>query len=132
MNAVAEAKYYLAEVPRLPDETKSAWLTRTGALFRLTRSQAKKIWYDEIKDMRASRLDGMRDIRKQLQQSAARRREILNEIAIGIATARNDDRGSGAALGNSGREGPGSERGNGGGEPGILGASQAPAAARQT
>lgn len=92
MHAVVEAKSILQEVPRRPDELKGDWLQRAGALFKLTRSQAKKIWYGEVKDISATRLDRMRDIRSQLQESAARRRETLNGIAIGIAAARNDAR----------------------------------------
>lgn len=125
MHAVVEAKSILKEVPRHPDEPKRDWIQRAGALFKLTRSQAKKIWYGEVKDISATRLDRMRDIREQLQESAARRRETLNDIAIGIATLRNDGRGGGAPVHDRAREGSGGERSAGAGESGLCPARQA-------
>jgi hypothetical protein len=80
MNAVVEAKSILFAVPRSPTEKMGAYIRRTGAFFGLTFSQAKKIVYGEIKDMRASRLDAMRAKLDQLQEGAAKRRGMLNAI----------------------------------------------------
>lgn len=109
MHAVVEALSILFEVPRQPDEPKGRWIARAGGVFGLTFSQAKKIIYGEVKDLRATRLDAMRERLDELKESAVKRRERLNEIAIGIATARADraaDRARGEPVPDRGAGGP--------------------------
>jgi 4-alpha-glucanotransferase len=81
MNAVVEAKSMFRVVPRGVDQQKGEWLRAVARFFRLTYSQAKKIEYEEVQDMRASRLDAMRATVAELQERADQRRGIANEIA---------------------------------------------------
>src|SRR5262245_40253123 len=77
MHAVAEAHSLLRRgAPPLPEEKKGKWIERAAAVFGLTFSQAKKIVYGEVKDLRASRLDAMRDKLNQLKESANKRQGI--------------------------------------------------------
>lgn len=119
MHAVVEAKSMFRFVPRGPDEPKGRWLEKAARVFGLTPSQAKKIEYEEVKDMRASRLDAMREKLNELQQGAAKRRELSNGITQRFAELRSDqgsrdvdrDRhGAGPASGGSLGEGEGGRR----------------------
>lgn len=114
MHAVVEARSMFRAVPRGPDEPKGLWLERAGRFFGLTRSQAKKIEYDEVKDMRASRLLDMREKLNQLQQGAIKRQELLNGLQILRS-------GNGSADLPGGRDGvePADRRGNRTDEGGV-------------
>lgn len=101
MHAVVEAKSILRFVPREPDEPKGLWLRKAGAFFGLTPSQAKKIEYEEVKDLRASRLDAMRARLTELQEGAAKRRETLDDIQARLADLRSHQ-GRGTLHGNGG------------------------------
>lgn len=90
MHAVVEAKSIMRFVPRGTDEPKGHWLRRAGSVFGLTPSQAKKIEYEEVKDLRASRLDAMRARLNELQQGAVKRREILDAITARLDESRRD------------------------------------------
>ncbi len=101
MHTVAEAQSIMRTVPRFPDEPKLVWVKRVGALFGLTFSQAKKINYGEVKDMRASRLDAMRAKLEELEQGAVRRRGALDDIQARLTDLRTAQ-GSREASGHSG------------------------------
>jgi hypothetical protein len=114
MNAVIEARSILRMVPRGPDESKGAWLRKAAEMFGLTPSQAKKIEYDEVKDLRASRLDAMREIQQGLKEAASRRREMLDGLQARLTELRsNQGRGNtagdcdGAASAGGGSDGAG-------------------------
>jgi hypothetical protein len=115
MNAVVEAQTILRCVPRDPTEPKWHWIKRAGAFFGLTFSQAKKIEYREIKDMRASRLDAMRDRLVELRQSAANRQGATDAIKDRLADLR-------SAHGS--REAGGDRRGTGTPDGGSVGAGE--------
>jgi hypothetical protein len=120
MHVVAEARSIMREaVPPLPFEGKLAWLRRVAGVFGLTFSQAKKLEYREVKDLRASRLDAMRDKLKGLQASAAKRQGATDAIkdrladlrsAHGSREAGGDRRGAGPAGGGSVGAGKGGRR----------------------
>src|SRR4029077_16775786 len=89
MHVVAEARSIMREaVPPLPFEGNMAWLQRVAAFFGLTCSQAKKIEYREVKDLRSSRLDAMRDKLNELQASAAKRQGATDAIKDRLADLR--------------------------------------------
>lgn len=113
MQAVVEAKSMFRVVPRTPDQQKGDWLRGVARVFGLTLSQAKKIEYQEVQDMRASRLDAMRATFTELQERAAKRGELLNALETQLAEIRSDRR-SGDAGGS--REGTQSAGGRGVGE----------------
>jgi hypothetical protein len=97
MHAVVEARSIFREVvPPLPFEGKLAWITRVAGVFNLTFSQAKKIEYGEVKDLRASRLDAMRDKLSQRQERASARRERNDGIKERIAYLRSAEGGGDA------------------------------------
>jgi hypothetical protein len=119
MHAVVEAQTILRCVPRDPTEPKWHWIKRAGAFFGLTFSQAKKIEYREVKDLRASRLDAMRDKLNELQASAAKRQGATDAIkdrladlrsAHGSREAGGDRRGAGTPDGGSVGAGKGGSR----------------------
>lgn len=93
MTGVAEAKSALCLVPRCHSDTRATWLSKAARVYGLTLSQARRLYYGEAKRIDSDRLDHIRTVRDQLQESAITRREILNDIAIGIASIRNDARG---------------------------------------
>lgn len=83
MHAVVEARSYIKAVPRWPDEPKLDWIERAGSVFGLTFSQAKKIIYDEVKDISATRLDRMREIKAKLaalKEQADDNQRRINEL----------------------------------------------------
>jgi hypothetical protein len=89
MHVVAEARLIMREaVPPLPFEGKMAWLKRVAGVLGLTFSQAKKIEYLELKDMRASRLDAMRDQLAEVRTSAAKRQGASDAIKDRLADLR--------------------------------------------
>ena len=90
MHAVVEARSMFRAIPRGPDEPKGTWLVRAGRLFGLTPSQTKKIEYNEVKDLRASRLDAMRAKLNELQEGAAKRRELLDGLSARRDALRGD------------------------------------------
>jgi hypothetical protein len=95
MHAVVEAKSMFRVVPRLPDEQKGEWLRKAARIFGLTPSQAKKIEYEEVKDLRASRLDAMRAKLNELEEGARARREKLDDIQTRLTDLRSQEgRGS--------------------------------------
>lgn len=103
MNAVAEARSAFRAIPRGVDQPKLEWLRRSVApFFGLTFSQAKKIEYGEVKDMRASRLDAMREKLVQLQESAAKRRGTSDVIKERLAAIRSGQGGRDAGSGGGG------------------------------
>lgn len=112
MHAVAEAQSIMRAIPRDHDEPKGAWLRRAGHFFGLTPAQAKKIEYSEVKDLRASRLDAMRERLGELKERAAKREETLNAIHTRIAEARSDH-GSRNPDGGRGGIAPAGGRGDG-------------------
>lgn len=94
MHAVAEAKSAFRAITRDPDQPKLEWLRESVApFFGLTFSQAKKIEYGEVKDLRASRLDHIREKLKQAQQRAERRLETSNGIKERLACLRSTQGG---------------------------------------
>lgn len=104
MHAVVEARSMFRVVPRLPDEPKGMWLVRAGRFFGLTPSQTKKIEYEEVKDMRASRLDAMRAKLNDLQERASKRGELSDGIKQQLRSAQGggdagSDRGGTRPLG---------------------------------
>lgn len=113
MQAVVEAKSMFRVVPRTPDQQKGEWLRVVGSVFGLTYSQAKKIEYEEVDDMRASRLDAMRATFTELQERAKKRRETLDELTNQLAALRSSS-GSGDPVGRV--PGTVSPHGRGGGE----------------
>lgn len=130
VHAVVEAKEIIFAVPRSPTEKMGAYIRRAGALFGLTSSQAKKIVYGEVKDLRASWLDAMRAKLDELNESAAKRLGILNEIEERRAAIRAGDRSGGVAEGGAGNDARG-QRGDGA-RAGRMGAHpEADAAARR-
>lgn len=130
MPAVAEAREILAAFPFDPlKHSKGAWLRAAGAFFRLTPSQAKKIYYREIKGIDADRLEAMRERHADLKAQANANQARLNELVFLRAALRT--RESGDAVGNRHREtarGGHSEGSGGGGIPGTgpAGAAIAP------
>src|SRR5262245_31891020 len=113
MHAVAEAKAAFRAIPRDVDQPKLEWLrTRVAPFFGLTFSQAKKIEYDEVKDLRASRLDHIREKVSQLQESAAKRRGGIDAIKERLAYLRSA-RGGRYAGGSGGGTGATDSRGLG-------------------
>jgi hypothetical protein len=130
MSAVAEARAIFRVVPRGVDQTKADWLRFVARLFSLTFSQAKKIEYLELKDMRASRLDAMRAKFAEMEESAAKRRETLNDLAARLAEIRSIRSGQGSGDSDGGGDGaaPSGGRGDGAGE-GSDGADRKAAAA---
>ena len=116
MDAVAEAKSAFRWIPRGADQPKLNWLRESVApFFGLTFSQAKKIEYQEVKDLRASRLDAMREKLNQLQERAAARRERNDAIKARLAYLRSAQ-GSGNTGGDSGGTGASDGRSLGAGE----------------
>lgn len=119
MSAVAEARAMFRIVPRGVDQSKADWLGFVARVFHLTFSQAKKIEYGEVDDMRASRLDAMRAKFSELQESATRRRETLDELAARLAeiranrsgTGSGDPAGGGGGAGSDGQPGEGTRKG---------------------
>ena len=127
MHAVAEARSIMRiAVPPLPFEGKMAWLARAAGVFSLTFSQAKKIEYGEVKDLRASRLDAMREKFDQRQERAAARRERNDATKQRLADIRSAC-GSRDPGSHSGGTGATDERSLGAGE-GSNGESGRPAA----
>ena len=126
MSAVVEAKSMFRVVPRGVDQQKGEWLRVVGRLFSLTYSQAKKIEYEEVQDMRASRLDAMRATFTELQERRARREELLNGLTEKLAAARSHH-GSGDTRGDiqgaSSTGGRGDRTSSGGMRSGGLAAS---------
>lgn len=89
MHAVAEAKSAFRLIPRGVDQPKLEWLRQSVApFFGLTFSQAKKIEYGEVKDLRASRLDYIREKLKQGQERAVKRGERAHDIKERLAYLR--------------------------------------------
>ncbi|GEP59494.1 hypothetical protein RSO01_66600 [Reyranella soli] len=130
MHAVAEAKAAFRAIPRGVDQPKLEWLrNRVAPFFGLTFSQAKKIEYDEVKDLRASRLDHIRDKVSQLQESAAKRRGEADAIKERLACLRSA-RTSRIAGGCSGGIGTTDSRGLGAGEGSSGESGRTPAIAR--
>lgn len=130
MQAVVEAKSIIFAVQRSPTEKMGAYIRRAGAFFGLTSSQAKKIVYGEVKDLRASRLDAMRAKLDELNESASKRREILNEIEERRAAIRAGDRSGGTAEGGAGNDACG-QRGDGASTRRLGADTEADAAARR-
>jgi hypothetical protein len=115
MHAVLEAKSMFRFVPRGADEPKGEWLRRAGQFFGLTPAQAKKIEYQEVKDLRASRLDNMRARLNEAKERAEKREELADGIRNRIAAARSAA-GSGDVGGRSGGIGAADRGGLGTGE----------------
>jgi hypothetical protein len=102
MDTVAEAKSAFRWIPRGADQSKLNWLSESVApFFGLTFSQAKKIEYGEVKDLRASRLDHIREKLRKGQERAGRREETTNGIKERLAYLRSAQ-GSGDRSGDSG------------------------------
>jgi hypothetical protein len=108
MHAVVEAKSMFRVVPRTPDQQKGDWLRGVARVFGLTQSQAKKIEYEEVKDLRASRLDAMRATFVEIQERAEKREELLNALTNKLANAR-----SGHGSGDTRRSGEGTSSAGG-------------------
>ena len=117
MHAVVEARSMFRFVQREPDEPKGLWLRRAGRFFGLTPSQTKKIEYNEVKDLRASRLDAMRAKLNELQEGAQKRRETLDDIQTRLADLRSQE-GRGTVHGHGGGISPAGQRVHGDGESG--------------
>jgi len=117
MSPVAEARAMFRVVPRGVDQSKAAWLGFVARVFHLTFSQAKKIEYGEVDDMRASRLDAMRAKFSELQESATRRRETLDALAARLVEIRSGQ-GSGGFAGGRHVAAPAGGRGDGAGAGG--------------
>ena len=92
MPAVAEAGEFLRSFPRHADQSKPAWMRAAARFFGLTFSQAKKLYYGEVKTIDADVYLRMRARLDELQRAQIKRQEILNDAAILIASARNDAR----------------------------------------
>ncbi len=122
MHTVAEAKSIMRFIPRDVDESKAAWLRKVARIFTLTTSQAKKIEYEEVKDLRASRLDAMRAKLGELQEGDAKRRRLLHELD-GLRRT-----GSNHPVSGGERTIPLGERSDRAGEGGIRPDQEAPAA----
>jgi hypothetical protein len=112
MHAVVEAQSIIFRVPRRPLEKMGDYIRRAGSMFKLTPSQAKKIVYGEVKDLRASRLDYMRARIEELQQRAVKRGELLDDLEARTADLRSRD-GVGNPQGSSRGAAPLGRRGDG-------------------
>lgn len=126
MHAVVEAKSIIFQVPRGPAEKMGEYIRRAGSFFGLTPAQSKKIVYGEVKDLRASRLDAMREKLNELQERARRRRERTDGIKQRLADLRSDH-GSRDPGGRGRGDGPVDDRSLGEGES-SSGTSGRPAA----
>lgn len=129
MHAVVEAKSILFQIPRGSAEKMGEYIRRAGGFFGLTPSQAKKIVYEEVKDLRASRLDAMRARLEQLQEGAAKRREQSDGIKQRLAGLRSDHGGRDTG-GRGGGDGPADSRGLGEGAGGSGESGRTAPAAR--
>lgn len=88
MTGVEEARGYLLRVPRDPLARRGDWLRTTARTYGLTYSQAKKLFYGEVKTITSDQLDFMRGVAGQLRARVEARRDRINEIAQRIADAR--------------------------------------------
>lgn len=84
METIVEAQSILRAVLPFPFEKKYAWIKRAGTFFGLTFSQAKKLEYGELKDLRASRLDAMRIRYADLKETSAQRGKLHDELKLRV------------------------------------------------
>lgn len=90
MTAVAQARDMLCTVPKnvARNETTRAWLRRIGSLFRISEAEASRIYYRQKKRLDADQFENMKAALGQLQEGAARRGEMLDDLKTRLATLR--------------------------------------------
>lgn len=119
MSAVVQARDMICAIPITHADTKLSWLRRAGSLLGLNPSQAKKIYYREVKRIDADTFNRMRDQLDALKERALQRRETLNDLSNLIASARSLE-GSGDIAGDRSGASPFDGRSDGKGEGGIC------------
>lgn len=129
MPAVEVARTILCAVPLdvARGESKGVWLRRASKLLGIAPAIGKRLYYREVTRIDADRLDLMRAQLNAMNESAAERRETLNELETRLAVIRSDQGSRASGRGSEGAA-PAGGRSDGAGEGGMRAGERAAAA----
>ena len=129
MRAVELARSILCAIPLdlARGESKGVWLRRASKLLGIAPAIGKRLYYREVMHVDADRLDLMRAQLNAINESAAERRESLNDLENRLTVLRSDQ-GSRAAGRSGEGTAPSGRRGDGAGEGGVRASERAAAA----
>ncbi len=84
MAAVVEARAILCAIPLdlSRGESKGVWLQRASRFLGISPSEGTKLYYRRKARMDADKLAAMRERLNELQEGAAKRRELMDELTI--------------------------------------------------